>query len=188
MWLASMPDDDDPLRQGDLLVDVVVPHPRVPTPFFSVHQEGGTTVPAVRCNVIVVSQCCDNVTQDYAAVAPIRAMGGLDGNRLAALLATEPTWTDGAMYNFVPATFQLEPDGVVLPDNRPKRYWVAHLDRSVALHGECGRLIAHRRLRMDVERRRDLRNKLGLLWSRPEEGDAEELRKRGLPVGLSRPV
>lgn len=187
MWLESVPDEEDPLRQGDLLVDVVVPDPRVPTPLIAIDKETATTIPAIRCNAIVVSQCCDNVDREYVAVAPVRQLKRPSESYLDALLSKEPTWDDTGVHSYIINRFHVEPVGDELQDQRPRRYWVAHLDRSVPLHGDCDLLGANRRARMDLESRRDLRNNLGLLWSRPEEDDAIELKRRGIPVGLTKP-
>ncbi len=187
MWSDALPDDDDPLRQGDLLLDITMPDLRLPLPLFAVGQQEATTAPAEKSHAIVISQCCDNVENDYVAVAPIGRLGGLKEHHLHALLNPEPTWDGASLSEYVLEHFRVELIEGILDDPGEGRFLVAKLHRSVSFHGDCSSLIEHRRARMTVEARRLLRIKLGLLWSRPEEGDVDELNRLGIPLGLSDP-
>ncbi len=188
MWSVSLPDDDDPLRQGDLLVGVTLPKLRPPIPFFSVYQQEVTTVPASTSNAIVISQCCDNVQNDYVAVAPIGLLGNLRDHHIQALLNPEPVWKGTSFSEYVLEHFRIEPISGILDDPGSSRYLVAKLHHSATFSGDCTPLLGSRRARMNVEARRLLRIKLGLLWSRAEAGDIEELKQLDLPPGLSEPL
>lgn len=187
MWSDTLPHAEDPLRQGDLLVDITLPNLRPPIPQFSLRHQEATTVPASRFDVIVVSQCCDNVKNDYVAVAPIGPLGGLKDHHVRALLSPEPVWKGISLSEYVLEHFVIAPIAGVLTDPGTGRYLVAKLHRSATFHGDCSSLLGQRRARMTVKARRLLRIKLGLLWSRPEPGDVEELTRIGLPPGLSVP-
>lgn len=187
MWSDILPDDDDPLRQGDLLIDVTVPDLRLPIPWFAIGSQNATATPALQSDAIVISQCCDNMENDYVAVAPIGRLGGLKEHHAQALLNPEPKWDGISLSEYVLEHFRVEPIAGLLDDPGNGRYLVAKLHRAASFHGDCGSLIENRRARMTVEARRLLRIKLGLLWSRPEEGDVEELKQRGIAVGLSIP-
>lgn len=185
MWSDTLPHAEDPLRQGDLLVDITLPNLRPPIPQFPLGHQEATTVPASRSHVIVVSQCCDNEKNDYVAVAPIGPLGGLKEHHIRALLNPEPIWKGTSLSGYVLEHFVIVPKAGVLTDPGTGRYLVANLHRSATFHGDCSSLLPQRRARMTVEARRLLRIKLGLLWSRPEAGDVEELVRLGLPPGLS---
>ena len=185
MWSDSLPDEDDPLRQGDLLVGVTLPKLRPPIPQFSLYRQEATTVPASTSDAIVISQCCDNDQNDYVAVAPIGRLGNLKEHHVRALLNPEPVWKGTSLAEYVLEHFHIEPLTGTLDDPGRGRHLVAKLHQSATFSGDCTPLLKNRRARMNVEARRLLRIKLGLLWSRPEEGDVEELRQLGLPPGLS---
>lgn len=188
MWLEPLPNDDDPLRQGDLLVEITLPKLRLPIPRYPFGQLEATTVAASEFNVIVVSQCCDNARNDYVAVAPIGRLGQLPDHHLRALLNPEPVWKGTSLSEYVLEHFHIEPIAGLLENPGADRYLVAKLYRAASFYGDCRSLLEKRRARMTVEARRLLRIKLGLLWSRPEGGDVEALERRGLPPGLSDPI
>ena len=188
MWSDSLPDDDDPLRQGDLLVRVTLPKLRPPIPKVPVYQQTVTTVPALTTNAIVISQCCDNDQNDYVAVAPVGRLGNLKEHQVRALLNPEPVWKGTTFSEYVLEHFRIEPIQGILDDPGRSRYLVANLHQSATFSGDCTPLLANRRARMNVQARRLLRIKLGLLWGRAEAGDVEELRQLGLPPGLSEPL
>ena len=187
MWSDILPDDDDPLRQGDLLVDITLPDLKLPIPSFEFRGQSATTTPASESKVIVVSQCCDNANNDYVAVAPIGQLSNLKEHHVRALLNPEPTWDGASLSEYALEHFRLQPVDGLLDDPGGGRYLVAKLHRVASFHGDCSSLIEKRKARMTIEARRLLRIKLGLLWSRPEEGDVEELQLRGIPIGLSIP-
>lgn len=183
MWLEARPELGDALRQGDLLLDVTFPNLRLPLPRFFVGQQELTTVPATNSAGIVVSSCCDNRDDDYAAIAPIGSMRTtLREDQIAALLNPEPVWRDGALHDFDVEHFKLDDLGDQLPAI-PNRYLVAELNRTGAFYGRCVSLREKRVARMKVEARRLLRIKLGVLWSRVEDEDLTLLTAMGLPPG-----
>lgn len=185
MWSADNISTKDPLRQGDLIFDVVFPALKLPLPLFPVNQKEQTATPARKQPGIVVSQCCDNETGDYAAIAPIVLRGGLKDHQLQALLNEEPIWDGARMSAYDVEHFRLHPLASKLDDPGAGKHWVVNLNRAACFYGDCADLRVHRRARMSVEGRRLLRIKLGLLWSRVEAEDAAELEAKGIPPGLS---
>ncbi len=109
MWSDTLPDADDPLRQGDLLVDITLPNLRPPIPQFPLGHQEATTVPASTSHVIVISQCCDNEANDYVAVAPIGLLGGLKEHHVRALLNPEPVWKGASLSEYVLEHFRIVP-------------------------------------------------------------------------------
>jgi len=188
VWSEKLPADDDPLRQGDLLVGITVPDLRLPVPFFAIGQQTATTTPAKVSNAIVISQCCDNEKNDYVVVAPVGRLGNLKKHQLRALLNPEPVWDGDSLTEYALEDFHVESREGLLDDPGEDRYLVAKLHRSATFHGDCSVLIQNRRARMTVVARRLLRIKLGLLGGRPEAGDVEELERLGIPPGLSDPT
>ncbi len=186
VWIDEEVPAEDPLRQGDLLVEVVFPDLRLPLSFYEFRRdEPATTLPARQATGLVVSQCCTNVDDDYAAVAPVSRMkGNISDAQRAALLAEEPTQEGHRLTNYDLEHFALTPISGVL-DERGGRIWVANLNRAVPFYGECSQLRTLRRARMTVVARRLLRIKLSLFWSRTESEDAAQLEALGLPPGLS---
>jgi hypothetical protein len=185
VWLADAPAPDDPLRQGDLVLDVVFPTLKLPLPFYKVQQQQQhqTTTPAVESAGLVVSQCCDNTGNDYAAIAPVSIMRGstLKDHQLVALLADEPTWNSDKLIDYDVEHFKLDDlDGFAAPDGK---YHVANLNRAASFYGNCQELVDRRRARMTVLARRLLRIKLGYLWGRVEDTDLAWLRAAGVPPG-----
>ena len=185
MWLDSLPDDNDPLRQGDLLINITLPKLEPHIPLLYVQQQRLTTVPAMTSNVIVISQCCDNYESRYAVVARVGYLGNLQDRYVQALKNPEPLWDRTALSGYTPREFLIEPIPGILDDPGENRYLVAKLHQSATFSGDCTPLLKTRRARMTAEARRLLRIKLGVLWGRVEEDDVDELKRRGLPLGPS---
>lgn len=177
---------DDPIRQGDLLVDVGIPDLALP---LSVTNEGalqGNAVARVKyCTALVVSQCC-STKASYVAVAPVLRRGGLTEQQEVALLAEEPPAPDedGRIHNYTYDLFRLAPVEGTLPETDARTEWVVDFGRIVSFTGKCEVLREQRRARLNPETRRLLRIKLALFWARPEREDAEALAALGLPAGL----
>jgi hypothetical protein len=185
VWLREVPDEDDPLRQGDLLLGVTFPSLKLPLPLFTVGKNDQTATPASSANLIVVSQCCDNVKGDYAAVAPVGPLGGLKEYQREALLNPEPVLDGEVLSNYNLDYFCLEHHVDCLEDPGPNRYLVVNLRRIASFYGDCTHLRSRRASRMSTAARRLLRIKLGLLWARAEDDDVAILAEQGLPPGLT---
>jgi len=188
MWQAAPVAEDDQLRQGDLLVDIVFPSLKLPILVTGIPPSPDDRMIATYTikTALVVSQCCANA-DDYVALAPVRPEGNLSPQQEAALLAAEPPTVAeieaGEANGYTMDSFRLEPVAGVIEDG-PGRYQIADLGRVVSCFGACASLRSNRRARMTPEGRRLLRINLGLFWARPEEGDAERLSEAGLPPGL----
>ena len=186
MWEAEIPGEEDPLRQGDLIRDVVFPSMKLPLPSYSVGALQQTSVETRTEFGLVVSHCCDNANGKYAAVAPVRPRGGLQPHQEEALLRSEPTWEGFQIKSYNIENFWIQPlPGQFEPPEG--KHYAAALTRMVTMYGDCSEFQARRIARMTVAGRRLLRINLGLLWSRVEEEDAQALEAAGLPVGLADP-
>ena len=185
MWLETLPDSTDPLRQGDYLIGVQLPTMKLPLPFYKLGGQDQMAAPATITDVIVVSQCCDNTQNDHAAVVPVRPLGGLQEHQVDALLASEPVDLGDTLGGYSLDYFNLEPLDGRIPAQPSGRYLVAVLHRVSTFQGDCAPLLERRVARMTVESRRLLRIKLGLLWSRAEAEDVAHLQEQGLPAGLT---
>ena len=183
MWSDEVVDGDAPLRQGDLLFDVPLPDTRLPLQTQQFANKDASIVGCTAAPALVLSQCCDNVRDDYVVVARVKLRGGLRGHLLEALRAAEPESVDGlAQYDL--KHFWLRPlDGVLPANPAPDKEWLAELLRTTTFHGDCSGLRSKRVARMTVVGRRLLRIKLGLRWSRPAQEDLAELAELGLPLG-----
>lgn len=187
MWLEARPELGDALRQGDLLLDVTFPNLKLPLPRYDLGQQGHTTTPTTIGAGVVVSNCCDNRADDYAAVAPVgRMRRALKDHQIAALLNPEPVWRDGAVHDFDVEHFKLDAfqDALPAPQNH---YLVVNLNRTATFYGSCLDFRERRIARMTIDARRLLRIKLGVLWSRVEDEDLAALTAMGLPPGLTPP-
>ncbi len=188
MWAIGDVPIELPLRQGDLLVDVDFPVLKLPLhPYKPSGSEQDLISSLVKKQtVLVLSQCCDNFSGNYAAVAPVALRGGLRPSQLSAVNAQEPRQEGGRLVDYDLDHFRLEPvgDTLLFDERKP---WVAHLNRAVSFYGNCEAFRVARRERMTARGRRLLRIKLGLRWARIAEEDIEELDAQGIPYGLSTP-
>lgn len=177
MWQLQAIPHGDPLRQGDLLVDLELPV--LKPPFQSLEMSGVrfAVVPTKKFSAIVVSQCCDNENGDYVAVAPLRRQSNMSEAQESALLQYEP---GGASY--VISDFRLQPISEFLPPLPVGQHHVAMLTKTVPFVGRTD-FIGRRRARMSDEGRRYLRMNLQLLWGRAEETDIVSLAGKGIPEG-----
>ena len=103
---------------------------KLPLPFYQVGAQSQTAVPAAVKDAIVISQCCDNAANDYAAVVPIGLLGRLRDHQLQALLSPEPSRDGEVLTNYSLDYFRLEPIEGVIDDPGPGRYLVANLRRA----------------------------------------------------------
>jgi hypothetical protein len=184
VWSSTAVPTDDPLRQGDLLLNVDLPKLKRPIPAIPLEfkQRANMQLPYARQTALVVSSCCANANEEYLAVAPVQPLGGLTDEQEEALLRMEPPDPDSGVYGGYDIDhFRLDPLVGFLVDP-PHAYQAAFLARAIPFWGDCSDLRGHRIARMTVEARRLLRLNLSLLWSRVEQSDAEELRSKGLPV------
>lgn len=194
MWSSIAPQGSDPLRQGDLIADVVFPRVGLPLATFEFEKRERALVNARTTHGIVVSQCCDNVGQsgqdidsELISIAPVRRLGNLQPRHRVALQTYEPELdaaTGRVGNNYSLDEFALQPIAGVLDDPGRGDLLVARLREVLPLEGDLTWLRAQRLATMEVEWRRHLRNNLSLLWGRAEEEDAAVLEQRGLPRGL----
>jgi len=186
VWEAELPPEAELLRQGDFLRAVLLPRLRLPLEV--AHVPGtqpidGAVVPLLGYarDYLVVSQCCEIENGDHVALALIRSTGHLDEELRAALLAEQPP-SEGEEGGYIFDKFRLEPlAGLIEGDANSFR--VADLGPIMSFQGERQRLTRYRRARMTPEGRRLLRIKLSFYFGRAEDGDAEYLQGRGIPVG-----
>lgn len=179
MWDQSSIPEGDPLRQGDLLTDVELPQVKLPFQFVELGGVRGAVIPVKKQAGIVISQCCDNESGTYVAVAPVRRHNNLTPVQQDALMNYEP----GIGAHYVYDTFRLEPVPVWLGELPQGQHHVAMLLHAVVVVDRASELIGSRRARMTDEGRRHLRLDLQLLWGRVEAGDEESLASKGFPPG-----
>lgn len=178
MW-EVYENNEDPLRQGDLISEVLFPQIKQRLQVVHLEATEGILVPAKRRWGLVVSQCCDSVDGDYVAIAPLRTSGRLTPEQEAALRNNNPDPSDLRGYELL--QFRLEPLDM-LPALKPTDHHVAVLNRIAIFWGsDCAAFIPLRRARMTVESRRDLRRNLFVLWSRVEDTDHDFLQAAGEP-------
>jgi hypothetical protein len=172
MWEAG-PIDDDSLRQGDLLRDVIVPELRFPFRFVRrAEEEPSHKTPALidvkRGTFLVVTSCC--AIRHSIALAPVRASGQLNDEQ-------RDRYSRTARDEDYPVNqHPLEDHDDFNPP--PGQLWIAEFGRIVSLIG-AEDLVACRRARMTPEGRQDLRERLLWFWSRAEEEDRTILTASG---------
>jgi hypothetical protein len=189
MWEKELPEEEDELRQGDLLTDVVLP--RLVAPIERYRNPNGTghltTVAAPEHLGLVVSQCCQNEQGEHISVSPVISTIPLNEEQLAEWLRDEPTGVEG---EYVYDRFCLEElaghithgaahlrgglEGLVLK--------VADLSRATPISGDRSSLRAARVARMTPFGRHLLRTKLAYHWGRAEAGDVKELEQLQSPI------
>lgn len=183
MWEAEHAPADDPLRQGDLLKSVLFPILKVPLETVALEGKSAALVATKYKWGLVVSQCCDNENDDYAAIAQVQPRTNLTAEQNAAYLAYEPVVDDPEGY--IIEEFRLEPYGDLQPPNGGQQ--VALLNRVSVFWGDCSPLRATRIARMKPEGRRWLRLNLSMLWGRAEADDRQHLQQAGVPAGFLPP-
>jgi len=191
MWQSEPVPDDEALRQGDYLKDMVVP--TLTLPFRVSHPMGGAikqddriVLPQRTCDLLVVSQCCSIAHNSFVAVARVRPYSQFSAVQEAGMLAEEPIGLEDAHYNM--DAFRLAPHPELpqlIPEMSGARYYCADLGSIFSLSGNRETLNQFRVARMTAAGRRLLRIKLSLFWGRPEEEDVLALNDLGLPPGLT---
>lgn len=192
MWESRVPEEHEPLRQGDLIADVWFPTIRPSMTTFEFEKQKRVLTNVRMDTGIIVSQCCDNVDQQerkvdshLVTVAPVRMVRKISPQHRNALASIAPTVNKdtGRLTNYVLEEFALAPLPPTMDYPKHDEMWVARLREALPLRGDIESLRKRRCARMTVERRRDLRVNLSFLWGRPEEEDTAILRERGLPTG-----
>ncbi len=186
MWQPSGEQAGD-VRQGDLLIGVVLPRLEFPLPTARAPdappREGDSAV--VRTTIkpcIVVSQCCEIENGRTIAVAPVKSTPPLGHDETSVYEAIEPTAEVGG---YAYDGFRLESiPGVLDPLDR-NRLHVASLSEIVSIRCSPTALMELRAAEMDVEARRALRIKLGFFFGRAEREDAMALAEMGISPGAS---
>ncbi len=178
-----MPDDAEPLLQGDLISDI--PFPQLGG---ELRAAGGRLALDVDMRpAIVVSQSCTIQNQRVAAVAPLRLVEPPDAGAERTLRnpgpGRGPDNPEGQRYVF--HQFALEPHPH-LPPEAAGQVRVADLCGIVSLSGDLSWLRDIRLGRMSVEGRRMLRYNLATFWGRTTVGDAQALADGGGCTGTCR--
>jgi len=188
MWMTTTPEVAEPLRQGDLLVDLVLPRFQLPLNYArpsgrEPRQGDYIVLPAPRArSFLVVSQCCTIENDHVYALASIRSTPPLtsEGKQVY------ETGTPQAGAAYVYAAHALAPLERYL-ENRDGRLNVASFLEIQSYTGDDQELRAARVASMTPEGRRLLRIRLAFFWGRPEAEDEKALAAAGLSAGLNLP-
>jgi hypothetical protein len=176
VWLPA-PDPSEPLRQGDLLLDV----PFVALVGEPVADDQGLAKVRVRNRpAVVISQCCTIENGDSVEVAQISNTAPLRPEQpfFQGLMNTD--WPPVASRSTVSAAFPIGPvDGHLKPKS-DGRVLTVDFTRTTNFLGDLAWLQAKRVARMSPEARRLLRLRLALHWSREEPEDGRILRDLGI--------
>ena len=186
MWAAN---PEDGLRQGDLLGEVPFPTLKIEPAVISrlAGQPATEAVVTIKYEkALVVSQCCSLEKGRTVLVAPVAGVRPRNAAGTQSLKIDDPTpdaagdLPDGVGYVYERHRLDLLPGYL---DELDDRLWVANFERIIPLREDYSSVEEIRLASMTPEGRRTLRIRLGFFWGRAEEGDAETLTSRGLPVG-----
>lgn len=180
MWEDALPEDDDGLRQGDLLSDV--PFPQLITTLQPVG--GQLQVTTESRPALVVSQCCTS-ERGVLALAVVRGVNVPAGS-MATFWNIGPARSlenpEAGKYDFNKFGLRRHPQ---LPLLEPEQEYVADMTSILTLRGEQTPLRELRLARMSPEGRRALRYNLAMYWARVEAEDAQKLSAVGLTMHVS---
>lgn len=184
MWTAV--GIEQPLSQGDLLIDVAFLSARLPlddVPNRRQGNRGEALVKWIEGPALVVMQCCeiDKPQTRHVALAPIKPTAKLSAEEEEAFLREEPP-VDGGGYVY--DSFQVEPFEEVLT-RHPGTLLAADLKQISSFAKTDEELRSRRAAAMSVEARRLLRIKLSVFYGRPTAEDEAALLAAGLPPGLT---
>lgn len=188
MWTTTTPATAEPLRQGDLLADLILPRFQLPLsyarpPGREPRQGDSIVLPAPRArSFLVVSQCCTIENDQVYALAPVRSTPPLASELRQAYEIDAPR--AGAAYVY--SAHALAPLAQYL-ENHNGRLNVASFLEIQSYSGDDQGLRAARVASMTPEGRRLLRIRLAFFWGRPEAEDERSLVAAGLSTGLSLP-
>lgn len=185
--MPEPPEATETLRQGDLLIDLVLPkltwplaYARAPDAVISADQP--IVLPSGKVQIyLVVSQCCTIANRGVVALGKVRNTAPLRLDQMQAYEREVPTDDPEATFAF--NEHPLQPVGGYLQRSQNQIY-VADFTSIQSYSGRIEQFQASRVAAMSPEGRRGLRIRLAAFWSRVEGEDEELLTERGISPGF----
>lgn len=180
MWERAELDAEEELRQGDLLMDLLLPVPELPVALIRAGASPQAAFEqavskAKKRHFLVVSQCCTIANGPAVAIAPLSQTQMLEPEQRRSYEWETREQADDTSLRLAFSAMRVLPLDGILDDPEGGRIRIVNFEEVVSYKGRREELKAARVARMTPAGRRALRTRLMYFWGREAREDAEQL-------------